>query len=104
MQDKLIYCHSTPNVRTCILVGKDIPVNHSFPLMDCYSRNIMMVQVSWCNRGEKINVIISSVYIPFDIRTLSPTWELKLIVKHCPVDARRLLTGSDVNSHHEAGC
>lgn len=42
------------------------------------SRGITTVQVGRLNKGEKQGHIMSSIYIPFDARSLSPTMSLTI--------------------------
>jgi hypothetical protein len=70
------------------------------PLLEFCSRDVTSVKINWRTEVAKGDLIVSSVYLPYDRSELLPTRELELLVEYFMVKWQHLLIGCDSNAHH----
>lgn len=97
---RLIYCTSLNNVRTCILVGKNVDC---LTMTEFCSRDITVVNLNLDHEGRRISLFVGSVYLPYDSREPPPSRDLEVLVERCNAGGQQLLLGCDANAHHSSG-
>ena len=95
---ELVYDTSLSDTRTCILVRKGIK---SLPLTNFCSRDITTVKIEQCIDGTNGDLILSSIYLPYDATEPPPSRGLDHLVEKLQ-GGQHLLVGADANAHHEA--
>ncbi len=94
----IIYCKDINNPRTCILVKGGL---QCFPLVEFCSRDLTTIHFQ--SMGDRLGLLVSSAYLPYDAKELPPTQELRLLVDHSNLCKLHLLVGCDSNAHHLEG-
>lgn len=96
----VIYCTTSENPRTCIIVRKGINI---LPLTDLCCRDLVAVQIKSSETEGPRGVTLGSVYLPYDDPNPPPTPELVNLVNRCRgTNGSHLVIGCDANAHHSA--
>src|ERR1700712_8006 len=97
IREQIIHSHQH-GVRTCILAKNDIQL---LMLSNFCSRDLTAVKLTLQMDNTTTEVIIASVYMPFDSPDPPQTNELMNLVDYCKLKKLQLIIGADANSHHE---
>jgi hypothetical protein len=85
--------------RACISVSNTI---QAFPLLELCSRHVMTVRLSFNGGGNIRDLIVTSVYLPYDSDEPPPSRELWDVINYCCRNNLQLIAGCDANAHHIA--
>lgn len=95
---KGIIYSSTHNIpRACIYVSKEIQAT---AIPDLCSRDVVAIKVSLKRGRERVEIVLGSVYLPYDSPTPPPSTELEELVQFCSNERLPLIIGCDANAHH----
>ena len=94
---RLFVGSSETRPRTCLCVRGDID---AWLLPQVSSADVTAVRAELQLQEEKIKVIIASLYLPFDLRTVPPSNELLSLMEYSKQTKIPVLIGCDANSHH----
>ena len=83
--------------RTCIFATKDVDINILPELCD---RDCTVAKMRITIDGTKKEILVASIYLPYDTRSLPPTEELERLVAYSKQSRIPVLIGMDANSHH----
>lgn len=91
---------SSPNglkQRTCIIATKDIDITLLPQLSDGDNTTVL---VNTGSNGHNEELVLSSVYMPYDANESRPGALVISIYEHCSENGLPLILGCDTNSHH----
>ncbi len=93
----IVYCRSTQSPRTCIYIKRGIQF---LPLVEHCSRDAVAIKVLVTREGLSREIILGSIYLPYDEQELPPTKELKDLISSGRANGSHLILGCDANAHH----
>jgi hypothetical protein len=73
---------------------------HAFPLSQLCSRDVTTERVTYIRGGSKRELIVTSVYLPYDSDKPSPLKGLREVVEYFSRNKLQLIVGCDANAHH----
>jgi hypothetical protein len=83
--------------RCCIFVRNTV---HAFPLSELCSKDEATVRVTYKRGGSKRELIVTSVYFPYDSDIPPPSKGLREVVDYCSRNKLQLIIRCDANAHH----
>ena len=92
---KLIFDKNSERARACIYVSNNLL---HLPLLEFCSRDIAATKIKIPMGNKNTEVVIASVYLPFDLPL--PTPEVEQLTNYCKRSQQHLIVGSDANAHH----
>jgi len=93
-----LYYDSTCEIpRTCIVVTGAVQAKMLVQLM---SRDVTAVKITISVGGVNRDVVMGSVYLPYNTQEPPPSKELVNLVQFCATQKLQLIVGCDANSHH----
>lgn len=96
---KLIHNSNSENVRSCIIVKNNI---NAIKMTNFCHRDIAAIRLEYREAGNTKELIITSVYLPYDSPNPPPSAELERLVEYCGLNNLQILIGADANAHHTA--
>lgn len=95
----IIYDRTSSRVRTCIVVGsacRGVPLT----MMNLISGDLTAIRFKYNTGAAAKEVIIASVYLPYDSISPPPTQEMVELVDYCRAANLQLIMGADSNAHN----
>jgi len=93
----LYYDSTCETPRTCIVVTGAVQAKMLVQLM---SRDVTAVKITISVGGVNRDVVMGSVYLPYNTQEPPPSKELVNLVQFCATQKLQLIVGCDANSHH----
>ncbi|PNF43884.1 hypothetical protein B7P43_G02776, partial [Cryptotermes secundus] len=85
------------NARSCVYIRNHV---NALPLLELCSRDVTAVRITYPYRGGSRELIIASVYLPYDSDGTPPTKEMRDVTDYCCSRKKQLIIGCDANVHH----
>jgi hypothetical protein len=83
--------------RSCTFVRNTV---HAFPLSELCSRDVTRVKVTYFRGGSVRELIVTSVYLPYDSDEPPLSKGLREAVNYCSSNKLQLIIRCDANAHH----
>lgn len=95
----VIHAEGKGKQRACIYISKDWIVQ---PLYHLCTRDLCVARVKAKKCGNDFEILISSVYFPYDSIENPPTEEFINLINYSKSNAIPILSSIDANAHHHA--
>ena len=92
------YTRSNRKSRTCIAVKGCLTATF-MPQLSCEDLTVVRTKLNLLT-GESLDMLMGSVYMPYDSRDLPPQDEVRHLINYAEKSGLELLLGCDANSHH----
>ncbi|PNF26374.1 hypothetical protein B7P43_G17902 [Cryptotermes secundus] len=84
------------NARSCVYIRDHV---NALPLLELCSRDATAVRITYLYQEGSKELIIASVYLPYDSDEPPPTKEMRDIIEYCFSRKKQLIIGCDANAH-----
>ena len=94
---KLIFDTSIGNSRACILMKPEL---NPLVISEFCSRDLVALRVKIHMGGRELDLVLASVYLPYDSPSPPPSHDLQRLVEYCEGHHLHLIMGADANSQN----
>ncbi|PNF17226.1 hypothetical protein B7P43_G05220 [Cryptotermes secundus] len=85
------------DARSCVYIRNHV---NALPLLELCSRDTTEVSITYPYQEGSKELIVASVYLPYDSDEPPPTKEMRDIIDYCCSRKKQLIIGCDANAHH----